>query len=358
VWALNPVNPNNNINGLPEMEWPEYLTLRKPALLERQKAVIGKIVKELNPYDNVFYEICNEPGIWHATAQFPAVEEVNQWLVALIQHVRDTEAKLPHRHLIAGQEAWIFDPIHQPSDRPFTTMDYDIVNMHPLPNTIYKGKRYEMGQFMSKQLRLRDLRDCTLATYAEPKPLNQDEDNIASEYKDVEGWTIHRKRAWTTLLSGGHYDYIDFSILPHLETGTPDSQRYIRAWMGYLATFIHSLDLVKARPLPGLLRALSTNTLDVPFGIAGEDYCIYLADERELAAAKNLPDDYPIPRGPGESIQGEIVLDLPAGTYEMSCYDPKTGQYSPAVPLPGSANTTLTLPIFVHDLVIRIRRCG
>ena len=147
--------------------------------------------------------------------------EVNDWLAALIEVVRATEASLPNRHLIAGQEAFCFDPWEQSSDLSFQTLDYDVVNIHPLPNTTYGGKAYPLGDFMSKQLRLRALRDYCLATYAEPRPLNQDEDNIASQYKDVEGWTIHRKRAWISLLSGAHYDYIDFSIINYCETGTP-----------------------------------------------------------------------------------------------------------------------------------------
>jgi hypothetical protein len=359
VWALNPLNPNNNVNGLsPDFYWPNYLTLRDPAMVERQTSVIGKIVEELNPYDNVIYEICNEPGRLRNKPGDPTVDEINQWLAALIQHVRDTEARLPNKHLIAGQEAWTFEPWEQPSDLSFSTLDYDIVNMHPLPNTTYQGRGYELGTFMSKQLRLRELRDYGLATYAERKPLNQDEDNVASEFKDEEGWTIHRKRAWTTLLSGGHYDYIDFSIWPYVETGTPASQRYIRSWMGYLAGFIHSIDLVRARPLPGLLKALPPYTLDVTFGVTGEDYCVYLADERELAAARGLLAEHPTPRGPGDPMVGHIALDLPAGTYEVASYDPKTGMYSPSMPFHGGAGTQITLPTFVHDIVIRIRRSG
>src|SRR6185436_16946696 len=125
--------------------------------------------------------------------------------------------------------------------------------------------------FMSKQLTLRPLRDFGLDTYAEPRPLNQDEDNIASQYKDDEGWTIHRKRAWTVLLTGGHYDYIDFSIINGFETGTSASQAAIRNWFKILSEFIHSLDLVNARPLPGVVEAAPPHALDAAFGIAGED---------------------------------------------------------------------------------------
>src|SRR5207249_3373507 len=101
---------------------------------------------------------------------------------------------------------------------------------------------------------------------------------------------IHRKRAWTTLLSGGHYDYIDFSIINYCETGTPESQSHIRSWIKYLSEFVHSVDLANARPIIGLLKEQPAHALEVVFGVAGKDYCIYLADERELAAARGLSD--------------------------------------------------------------------
>ena len=93
----------------------------------------------------------------------------------------------------------------------------------------------------------------------------------ASQYKDYDGWTIHRKRAWTTLLSGGHYDYIDFSIINYCEKGTPASRRHIRTWMKHLSEFIHSLDLVRARPLPGMATALPAHAMEAVFGVPGED---------------------------------------------------------------------------------------
>jgi len=54
------------------------------------------------------------------------------------------------------------------------------------------------------------------------------------------------------------------------------------------------------------------------FGIEGEDYCIYLADERELAAARGLPDGDQLDRGAGQPITGHIRLSLPAGAYAIT----------------------------------------
>ena len=32
IWALNPLNPKNNLNDVEEIEWPDYMTLRHPKL--------------------------------------------------------------------------------------------------------------------------------------------------------------------------------------------------------------------------------------------------------------------------------------------------------------------------------------
>jgi hypothetical protein len=360
VWGLQALHPQNNINGLSDIPWYETMTLRHAALFERQAAHVRQVVTELNGYDNVIYEICNEPfGNTHPE-NTPTLDEVNEWLAALIQVVRDTEAGLENRHLIAGQQACTLVPYGQPCDQSFE-MGYDVVNVHPLPYTSYGGVTYNLGDFMSKQLVLRALRDFNLATYGESKPLNQDEDNTASEYKNVDGWTIHRKRAWVTLLTGGHYDYIDFSIMPYLETGTPESQRCIRSWIGYLARFVHTIDLAWARPLDVVIHEQPKHALATVYGVLDEDIVIYLADERELTSMHYLAlleEDRTIQTSPdaGTPITGRLVLDLPDGTFEAACYDPKTGQYSPGVAITGGAGVRLNLPTFSDDLVVRIRR--
>ena len=356
VWDLNPFNARNNINGLDEIPWPDYLSRRNTKLFERQAAHVRKLVIELNRYDNVIFEICNEPGGQAPVTGSPSLDEVNDWLATLIKVVRDTEAALPNRHLVVGQQAFCYTPWEQNADLTFDGMDYDVVNMHPLPNTTFGGQGYHMGDFMSKQLRLRAVRDFGLATYAASKPLNQDEDNVASQYKDVDGWTVHRKRAWATLLTGGHYDYIDFSINNYLETGTPASQRHIRTWMKHLSAFVHSFDLAQARPLSGVVKAQPRNTLEVVFGVEGDDYAIYLADERELASARGLDDGDNIDRGAGKPIEGTLVLNLPPGDYRMSCYSPTTGHYSPAAHLQGGPAMPIELPAFTHDLAVRVQR--
>ncbi|HEY0828611.1 MAG TPA: DUF6298 domain-containing protein [Bacilli bacterium] len=346
VWDLNPLNSENNINNLEKINWTDYNTLRNPKILQWQIAHVRKIVEETKLYDNIIYEICNEPGgKFPGDDTYPTPSEVDDWQIAIAQVIRENDAAFPHQHLIAAQEAFTYDPWEQSSNKSFHDFPIDIVNMHPLPNTTYGGKGYHMGDFMSKQLKIRELRDYCLATINETKPLNLDEDNVASQYKDPDGWIIHRKRAWTTLFCGCHYDVIDFSIINYLETGTPDSQRHIRTWMKHLSEFIHSVDLTHARPLVGWLKDQSAHTVESVFAVEGEDYCIYLADERELEH-----------EGYGSVIRGMVNINLPLGWYSVSCYSPATGLYSPSITMEGSPDIQVNLPEFSHDLVVRITR--
>jgi hypothetical protein len=221
----------------------------------------------------------------------------------------------------------------------------DAVNVHPLPDLNYHGRTYQLGNFMSKELQLADFRDFFLATYGERKPNISDEDNAASLYRDVAGWTIHRKRAWMAVMCGGHYDYIDFSIQAGAEAGTEESRRNIRAWMKNLSEFIHSFDFIRAKPAPGWIATQPPPLVAAALAKPGEDYIAYLADGREL-----------LDPAAGQPIMGPIMFDLPMGTYRACFYSPSAGVYSPGVRVTGGGRVTLEIPSFEQDMVLRVIR--
>lgn len=356
-WSLNPLHSANNLNGTESIPWYQYNTLRHPVLLRYQETYLRRMVKEINGYDNLLIEICNEPGGGIGVSDSPEPEEVNEWLNHMIRLVRETEAELPNQHLIVGQEAFAyklreeaFNPIdvHQFCALSFEGMDYDAVNMHPLSNMKYAGKTYNLGRFMHAQMRLQEFRDYCLALYGEPKPLNLDEDNCATQYRNRFGWTIHRKRAWVALFSGAHYNLIDFSILPCLPIGTEDSQRYLRSCIGFLARYLHTFDLVQARPLQEVVLSLPKHVCEAVFGVEGEDIGIYLADKREAEEG-----------GAGEPIRGVLELKVSSALYEVSCFSPLTGAKSPAISIRAVEDVLqMTLPELQHDIVVRVRKVG
>ena len=69
-WRLNPLNPINNINISQEISYAETQTIKDTLLFKFQELYVRKMVKELNEYDNFFFEIQNEPWSDHLdTAQ-------------------------------------------------------------------------------------------------------------------------------------------------------------------------------------------------------------------------------------------------------------------------------------------------
>src|SRR4029078_1352748 len=64
LWMNSPLYPSNNIQQVGPSGKNSFLlfqTLKDPELVKRQEAFVYKIVNELNSFDNLYYEICNEP---------------------------------------------------------------------------------------------------------------------------------------------------------------------------------------------------------------------------------------------------------------------------------------------------------
>lgn len=345
VWALNPLRAENNVQGIGQVPWDEYTTLRNQPLVDKQLEYVAKIIEETSRYDNVYYEICNEP--WGSENTGVVAADVDAWQARIGEAIRDALRKQGREHLVFGSQAWNYEPeFRQPLDASFSGKLFDAVTIHPLPNTIINGHTYQLGNFMSKELVLEDLRDFCRDTQRYAKPCVLDEDNTATLYRDDVGWTIHRKRAWTAVLSQSHYDFIDFSVTVGNPTGTPESNRKIRTWMKHLSEFIHSFNFVAAQPMNDWIESCPANVVASAMGIAGSDYIVYLADAREVTEPTA-----------GEPIEGEISFRLPPGKYRVSAYSPKSGQYSPAVVVAGGDEVVeLPLPVFEHDLVLRVIR--
>lgn len=341
IWALNPLRAENNLQHVGAIAWEDYLSLKNSDLVRRQTAFARKIVQETSGYDNVYYEVCNEPGggiPGHATST-----EVDDWQKEMARVLRDEMRRQRYPHLLSGQQAFNYGANNAfPMDASFTSGVFDIVNDHPLPNTQFDGHNYDMGNFMSKELRLANVRDFCLATFSRPVPVVLDEDNTASMYRDTTGWTIHRKRAWTALMSGCHYDYIDFSITVGNETGTAASQAGIRTWMQHLSEFMATFDYLHSKPETGWIEAHPPHLAVSGLSASDRDFVAYLADDREL-------DD----PSAGDPISGSLSLLLPPGRYAVSLYSPEAGESSPAIELRGGEKTVVSLPAFRQDIAIR-----
>jgi cellulase (glycosyl hydrolase family 5) len=93
MWRLSPMNARNNINGVGDIERTNVYTLDKHGgLLPVQEAMTRKIVAELNDFDNVYYEICNEPYFGGVTTE---------WQRRIADVIADAQKDFPHKFLIS-----------------------------------------------------------------------------------------------------------------------------------------------------------------------------------------------------------------------------------------------------------------
>src|SRR5207249_11153273 len=105
-WRLSPQNAINNVNGVGNVARTNVYALDKnDGLIAVQETMVRKIVTELNGFDNVYYEICNEPYFGGVTLE---------WQHHIADVISDTERTLGVRHLIsqniANQKAKVQNP--------------------------------------------------------------------------------------------------------------------------------------------------------------------------------------------------------------------------------------------------------
>ena len=90
-----PLYYENNIQGVGKCGFMDVQTMKHPDLVQRESEYVSKITQEVNAFDNVILEVCDEPS------NFTQHAEAGPWVGHLLQVVHDTEAKLPKKHLVA-----------------------------------------------------------------------------------------------------------------------------------------------------------------------------------------------------------------------------------------------------------------
>ena len=90
----------NNLQHVGAIDWEEYITLKDKELVRRQTAYARKIIEETSGYDNVYYEICNEPGGGIAGHASPA--DVDAWQEEMARVMREEMKRLKRPHLLSG----------------------------------------------------------------------------------------------------------------------------------------------------------------------------------------------------------------------------------------------------------------
>lgn len=313
LWAVSPMNAANNINGVGDCPRTEVLTLKHPRLLEVQVAVTRKIVGEVNEFDNLYFEVCNEPYFGGVT---------DAWQRRIVETIVDAEKDLPHKHLISLNIANGRKKVEKPP------AGVSIFNFH-----------YCVPP------------DVVAMNEALNKVVGENETGFRGKHD-----FLYRSEGWDFLLAGGGlYNNLDYSFTTAHADGTFRDYRSpgggspeLRKQLGILKRFLEGFEFVSMRPDNAVIRKVSGDLAARALVQRGKAYAVYL--------------HVPIPNKPKriedhlrDPVQASLVLDLPAGRYRAEWVDTKTGEVAETEAFTHAAgDRTLQSPAFANDIALRV----
>lgn len=318
MWNVSPMNQRNNVNGVGGVPRTEVLTLKHPELVRVQEAFVRKVVEELKDFDNLYYEIANEPYAGRVPLE---------WERHIARLIRETETRLGVRHLISQNISNGSRRIDEPLE------EVSLFNFHYSRPPASVAMNYHLN-----------------------RAIGNNETGF-----DGSADATYRIQGWEFLLAGGAlYNNLDYSFAAGNERGdyaypekTPGGgSAALRAQLGALLRFMRSLPFIQMRPDKSWIRAgvpegASLEALAAP----GKTYAAYLHHGRVV---KNARPRYQVDT---RTRRLELEAELPAGSWTASWIDPSSGRLSKRERFRhyGGARR-LPSPGYAADIALRLTR--
>jgi len=326
AWILSPLNAANNVNQAGALNFRQINTLFNGVLHKVQERFIRKVVRELNGFDNLFFEIQNEPWadnpnlvnfvnsqddrVFNRAWQKEVVvgngvaQEWQQWVVSTIE---DEESKGPKRHLIAQN---ISNFQHTMEKLPAGVSMINFHYAHPEAVLLNLGIGGVVG-----------LDETGFMPHEDQLYINQ---------------------AWRFILSGGGlYNNLDYSFTAGQETGTwpiPDTNPgwggpQFRKKLSYIVETMKRVPFLEMEFSNSILK--STSTLLKQYGLqkSGEYYLLFLERYHGL----------------------ELIPEIPPALYQVEWFNVGTGERQ-AENLQLGNDHSITSPFREDQVVLLIQK--
>lgn len=291
TWSNCPAHPNNNINNTIN-EYKKVHTLDNGNLLKYQEQFVVRVVKELNQFDNVIYEIQNEPYVdlsepryqpdrWEKNSlgnQQTRIDVASKaslnWQNYIAEIIIKEEGGLPQKHLIAQNYCNQIYPVEN------INKNISILNFHyARPDVVHLN-------------------------YGWNRVVGFDESGFSGNDTHV-----YRLQAWMFIMGGGAlFNNLDYSFAVGYEDGTLEQKapgggnKTLRKQLCILRNFIEQFDFVNF-------------TLDKEL--------VVLAPGAYYQALSDNEKQFAIYLGGGTC--NSIKLKLPVGSYCLKWLNPVDG---------------------------------
>jgi hypothetical protein len=302
-WVPSLFQSSNNINGIGATYTNFFNSLLDPPMVKRADALVQKTVTELNAFDNVYYEICQECFLSDTRSE--------DWQNHLIDTLVKAEANLPAKHMIAWNYGRGSTQLANPNPA------VSIFNFHYAFPPVAVGLNYRFDRAIA---------------------FDQTHDETSAMDR--------RRQAWAFMLSGGAvYNHLDWSFGLDDPAGTgkrtPPGKGYngeeIRSQLKILKDFIHSFDFIRMRPNNAWIEGVPEGTSVYALVDPGSAYVVYLMNGTEA----------------------KLSLEIGAGRYRVDWLNPRTGAIDSAQDLShGGGKLMLASPSYQEDIALRLVRKG
>lgn len=326
-WPYSPFNPVNNVNQTDNIRPLRANTLQNGNILSFQEQYVRKLVRELNSFPNLYFEIQNEPWAdlkdtvlirneYHlndkGSPDFRATLEVTgatsiEWQRRVASWIVDEERNRPRQHLISQNIGNFRYPI----------LDLD-------PNVSIYTFHYALPEAVTDN-------------YALNRVIGFNETGFAGQADRT-----YRRQAWRFLMAGGGlFNHLDYSFAVGSENGLDTTYRRgstpgggspaLRKQFGVLKRYFDRFDLVQLSPDRDLVKA-SPGAVTQTLRNGNNGWLVYA---ESLTTHSFL-----------------LQLNLPKGNYHAEWTDAETGDVLKSGPAEPSGS--LAAPPGARDVVVRI----
>jgi hypothetical protein len=331
TWPISPLYYENNIQAEGKCKWRDAQTMKHADLVRREEDYVRKITQEVNKFDNVILEICDEPS-----SIGTGVALAGPWVSDLLGVARNTESDLPQKHMVAQE---VEGPFGGPMDFSADPR-LSIITAQYLWGPEPGANGGEMGGMRALDYK-----------YNLNKPIELNETDWYPWGYRGDKIAASRVEAWEFIVGGGAgFNHLNGLFTPVDPAGkSPDNARLLGALQN-LKDFIYSFEFLKMHPD----RSFIVSGLPTSHGYArgmsepGKQYALYIHHSSERRGSYIVsPGNY----------HESLMLNLPPGNYQADWVDPERGSVIKSESFTqANESKMLTSPTYNIDIALRIKR--
>ncbi len=317
-WAAQPLYHTNNIQGVGTLDFKQFTTLADKALVDVQLKYVRKIASELYDFDNVIYDISDEPEMQG--------QKSSPWNSAMLDALIEVDR---NKH-IYGEIAHSASPDFTKDSRiSWIPTEY----ISPMEKTLDEN-------------------------YQDDKPIIDVETAYYPQWYGTHPVEETRAEGWYGML-GGLAGLIhlnsDFSITNPSAEGT-STQKEILPQKRALLDFMMGLDFIKMKKYTDF-RVTDSEALARAIAEPGKQYALYVFhgsrkwdewSQGRTAVRFNVNADW---------FTDTVTLKIPAGAYRVEWVNPSSGAVIASKSLESKGgDVTLETPRYFADIALRMKR--